>query len=361
MALKKIFFRVDSSKQIGGGHLLRCLTLADRLKECADITFLCRDLEGNLGSLVTRAGFTLKYLPRCNNNDGILIGYEELLTVPAAIDAEQTKACFGDDRADWLIIDSYALGFAWEQSLRPFAKKIMVIDDLANRRHDCDLLLDQNYLENFEQRYDGLVEDDCKKLLGLQYVLLREEFYEQRKNMRLRDGNIKNILVSFGSSDNTNETGKVLVALDAIKNYVGTVHIVVGKNSPHNEQIEAFCRQRKNIHFYCQIDFIANLMNTADLAIGAGGSTIWERCFLQLPSMVMSVADNQVAGCEFCAGKGLIDYLGAAEHVTVPLLKKRVENYLCNGKALHKLQVNGRELFQEVRQGYVQINELLLQ
>ena len=360
MLLKKIFFRVDSSKQIGGGHLLRCLTLADRLKERAEITFLCRDLDGNLGFLVSKAGFILKYLPRYDDVT-VLSGYEKLLTVSATIDAEQTKACFGEDRADWLIVDSYAVDYSWERSLRPFAKKIMVIDDLANRRHDCDILLDQNYLENFERRYDGFVPDGCQKLLGLKYILLREEFYEQRKNLRLRDSNISNILVSLGSSDNTNETGKALAALDAIKNGSFIVNVVVGQNSPYNEKIEEFCCQRENMNFYCQVDFMASLMNTADLAIGAGGSTIWERCFLQLPSLVVSVADNQVAGCKFCADKGLIDYLGAAEHVPIPLLKERIESYLCNSRALHKLQVNGRELFQEVRQGYVQISELLLQ
>lgn len=308
----KIIFRVDSSTQIGSGHLMRCLTLAERKRKQyqAEVIFIIRDLEGSLIDLVERKGFKSIILPK-SNVEYNLNGYEKWLTVPQNVDAEEVKKILQDiGQVDLLIVDSYAIDINWETIVRPFVKQIMVIDDLANRKHDCDVLLDQNFYLDKESRYNGLVPNYCKLCLGPEYALLREEFYEVKKNLRKRDGNIKNILVFFGGSDTTNETMKALKAIVMLERADITVNVIVGQSNQHKDMIASFCDNYDYMNYYCQVDNIAEFMNEADLSIGAGGTTTWERLFLELPSIVIAIAENQEKICEDCAKENYVLYIG---------------------------------------------------
>lgn len=319
----RVAIRVDSSVSIGSGHLMRCLTLAERLRrqENAEVHFISRDLEGNLHDRIKKAGFLLHVLPRHSWNES-LAGYAAWLTVPQEVDAEETKTFLQEiGKVDWLVVDSYALDKRWERKMQSFADRIFVIDDLANREHDCDVLLDQNFYLDKEHRYIGFVPDTCKLLLGPQHALLREEFYEARAHLCKRNGKIKRILVFYGGSDMTNET---LKAVNALSIWHGmhpgaTVDVIVGASNSHRQEIKAFCNSletREWMEYHCQVDNMAEFMARADLALGAGGSTTWERCFLELPSIVTSVAENQKKIAEDCAAAGYITYLGCAETVT---------------------------------------------
>ena len=169
----KIVFRTDSSMDIGTGHVMRCMTLAEELKKKkADISFICCEHKGNMIGFIKQKGYTVHSLP--SNID-----MEE--------DARLTRKILEDETVyyDWIIIDHYGIDASWETPLRKFAKKIMVIDDLANRRHNCDILLDQNYSGN-RKRYNGLVPEHCIQLLGPEYALLRPQFREARENLRER-------------------------------------------------------------------------------------------------------------------------------------------------------------------------------
>ncbi len=181
----KIAIRVDSSVLIGSGHLMRCLTLAGQLREQGgEVHFICRNLEGNLSHLITDRGYYLHLLPRAEKDDS-LTGYAAWLTVPQLRDAEETVAVMRElEPVGRLVIDSYALDATWESVLRPYAEEMFVIDDLANRNHDCDILLDQNFYRNKEHRYDGLVPANCKMFLGPEHALLRPEFYKARETLR---------------------------------------------------------------------------------------------------------------------------------------------------------------------------------
>lgn len=182
-------FRADASSLIGSGHVMRCLTLAHRLRKEQDakVVFIMRKLSGNLIDVVRKQGFDVLVLPPADH-DYELEDYGLWLTVPMKLDAQQTIEVLqhylqenGCDVVDRLIVDSYALDEQWELMLRPYCREIMVIDDLANRRHDCDILLDQNFYLNKDVRYAGLVPENCKMLLGPEHALLREEFYEAKK------------------------------------------------------------------------------------------------------------------------------------------------------------------------------------
>ncbi|WP_229711320.1 UDP-2,4-diacetamido-2,4,6-trideoxy-beta-L-altropyranose hydrolase [Pectinatus frisingensis] len=308
-----IVFRVDSSIQIGSGHLMRCLTLAGQLqkKSNANIIFICRNLEGNLSNLVKTHGYKLILLPAVDIFVSKLDGYAKWLTVSQDYDAYETMQQLKDlSPVDYIVVDSYAIDKKWEIQIRPYVNKIMVIDDLANRKHDCDILLDQNFYLDNDIRYIGMVPQKCKMLLGPRYALLRDEFHQVKNKMRIRDGSIKNILIFFGGSDLTNETMKALKAIALLRNKDITVNVITGENNSHNNEIEKYCTQYDNIHYYCQVDNMAEFMNEADIAIGAGGTTTWERCFLGLPAIVIAVAENQVKICEDCAKEGFIIYLG---------------------------------------------------
>lgn len=344
--IKKIVFRVDASTLIGSGHLMRCLTLAKRFEKekNIEIVFISRNLDGNMNFLVEKAGYILFCLPKYQSNNS-LNGYEKWLTVEKKLDAEQTKAILQEICADCLVIDSYALDEEWEKIQRPFVKKIMVIDDLANRRHDCDILLDQNYYQDIEIRYDGLVPKRCKLLLGPKHALLREEFYEERKHLRTRDGSIHRILVFFGGSDLTNETMKTVKAIAAVGMSDIAVDVVVGSSNKNKENVESFCLQQKNMTYHCQVNNMAELMHKADLAIGAGGSTNWERCFLGLPAIVIAIADNQVRICEDCNEINVIFYLGKAQEVDKKNIVLSLQKYINDRSALNSMGEKCKVLF----------------
>ena len=297
---------------------MRCLTLAKKLKkECdAEIHFISRDLEGNLNYLAVGNNFILHELPRPEENFN-LQGYESWLEVPRNVDAAETAEILKRlGKVNRLIVDSYALDITWEKVVRPFVGEIFVIDDLANRKHDCDILLDQNFYLNMKDRYADLVPPHCTLKLGPKYALLREEFYEVKKNLRKRDGSIKNILVFYGGIDATNETMKALQALDELKFPNLKVNVVVGAGNANKNLIKKYCREH-GFNFYCQVENMAELMNEADLSLGAGGTTTWERLFLELPTIVTAVAENQVQVCKDCAQNNLIHYLGYYDEVTV--------------------------------------------
>lgn len=322
--------RADASTSIGSGHVMRCLTLAHRLKKekNAKVVFVMRVLPGNLIGVVEKQGFEVLKLPPANQKYS-LNGYGLWLTVPMEVDARQTIEVLqhylqehGCDVVDRLIVDSYALDEQWELMLRPYCREIMVVDDLANRKHDCDILLDQNFYLNKDVRYAGLVPEHCKMLLGPDHALLREEFYEAKKHLRKRDGNIKNILVFYGGSDLTNETEKVIKALVQLhdEGYSFTADIITGLSNSRREKIEKICIKYHFLHYYCQVSNMAEFMNKADLMLGAGGSTTWERLYMALPALVTAVAENQIQGCRDCSQAGLIDYLGESEKVTVDVI-----------------------------------------
>ena len=308
--------RVDSSERIGSGHLMRCLTLAGHMRrEGKTVHFICRDLVGNLSRLVTAQGFALHLLPP-HEHDAALTDYAVWLTAPQEVDAQESAEIIRElQPVERLVIDHYALDAAWERRMRPLVQEIFVIDDLANRPHDCDILLDQNFYRDMERRYDGLVPETCKLLLGPKHALLRREFYEARKTLRRRDGKLCRILVFYGGSDQTRETEKAIAALLQLALPGVEADVVVGGGNARQEHIRSLCEAHEFLHYHLQVSNMAELMASADLALGAGGTTTWERCFLGLPAIVTAIAENQFEICRDCAEAGLIYYLGKWDEV----------------------------------------------
>lgn len=335
----KVAFRVDSSLEIGSGHLMRCLTLARSLSEKGTgIFFICRDLDGNISRLVEDAGFNLCLLDNkkevlCPNS----IGYEKWLGTHWSIDSHDTQEALKQTGVvDWIIVDHYALDKNWETQLREYAKGIFIIDDLANRPHDCNILLDQNFYSDPDNRYIGLVYTNTKLLLGPSFALLRKEFKMQRELLRERDGSIKNIMVFFGLNDNTNETQKTLQALLSAKTEGIEMNIILGTNNPNKDKIEQISNGHSNIKCLSKVTNMSELMSKADLFIGAGGTTTFERCCLGLPSLVITVAENQVKAIKDMHEAGFLHYLGYTAKVSEQHILDTINHLLNNADQLKK-------------------------
>ncbi|MFC5735405.1 UDP-2,4-diacetamido-2,4,6-trideoxy-beta-L-altropyranose hydrolase [Cytobacillus gottheilii] len=331
-----IFFRVDASTTIGTGHIMRCLTLANFLKENgAKVTFICADLKGNMIEHLKSKGF-------------------KVFTVAddLEVDAQCTISILKNIKVDLIIIDHYQIDIIWERTVRKAfpSIKIMVIDDLANREHDCDILLDQNYQDNFQFRYDQLVPKACKKLLGPGYLLLRPEFYKEEA---ARQSNlISSILIFYGGSDPTGETLKLVNALNQLEPSEIIIHVVVGLSNPQKDIIKETCIE-KGYKYHEQIDYLADLMAECDLAFGAGGVTMWERCYLGLPSIVTIVAENQrestIATAEYGAIWNLGWYEGVKQTDLVDIIKRAIK---CPSK-LKELSLRSSILMQKRQREHI--------
>lgn len=306
---------------------MRCLTLAKQLRSHGiETTFICRNFKGNSILFLKSQGVKVIVLPFPNNTNNDL----QWVRQNWEIDATETISLIKDfnNSIDLIIVDHYALDIQWERKLRPCTGRIMVIDDLADRQHDCDLLLDQNYYLNMEGRYNDLVPRNCKRLLGPNYALLREEFYQAAEKPRVRSGKIDRILLFFGGTDPTGETVKVLEAIRELSISNLQVDVVVGSANPRKNQIEKKCSEIPNVTYYCQVDNMAELMMKADLSIGAGGSTTLERCFLGLPTATVVTAKNQLETTHALSDKGVILYWGLSSQLTSNDYKNRLKGLL---------------------------------
>lgn len=331
----KILFRADASVQIGSGHVMRCLTLAVALRERgAQAAFVCREHEGNLCELIEDLGFPVARLPSGKTSSWLGEDWET--------DAFQTmKAMKALGKPDWLVVDHYSIDSKWESKLREMTGRIMVIDDLADRTHDCDLILDQNLYADMETRYAGKVPAHCQQLLGPRYALLRDEFRRLHEQVKLRSGVVRRVLVFFGGMDIDNYTSHAIEAIAQLGMPGVHVDVVIGAQHPHRELIETACAEH-GFSCHVQTSKMAELMAAADLSIGAGGSTIWERCCLGLPTLAICTADNQKQQIKDAAREGLLyspDPYGELPSV----IKRHVIALTENSSLRYALSLNGMQ------------------
>ena len=316
----RVAFRADASRAMGTGHVMRCLTLASALRERgAEASFIMRHHEGHLAMLVAELGFAATVLPLGSVEPGSNgAAHAAWLGGRWEEDADDTlhALALAGDPVDWMIVDHYAIDRLWESRVRTGARRVMVIDDLADREHDCDLLLDQNLVTSLRTRYDGKVGEECALLLGPTYALLRPEYAALHERAVAREGMIRRVLVSFGGSDEHNFTGRALAAMLALGREDIQVDVVVGPANPHAEELRAQATRRPEVSIHHGLTSLAPLLVQADLAIGGAGATSWERLCLGVPSVVVAQADNQRAIAEALHENELAHWLGDAESAT---------------------------------------------
>jgi UDP-2,4-diacetamido-2,4,6-trideoxy-beta-L-altropyranose hydrolase len=350
-----VFFRTDASLQIGTGHVMRCLTLARALRDRgAHCRFICREHLGHMLELIRQAGFEAIALPMLepdNLADTLVnervLAHAQWLGTTWQMDAEQTIVALGGVQPDWLIVDHYALDDRWEEQLRPHCSKIMVIDDLADRQHDCDILLDQNLIANLEYRYDTLLPGHCARLLGPEYALLQPQYADLHPRTPPRLGPIQRIMVYFGGADRDNLTGRTIEAFLSLDYADIALDVVINPTGLHAAAVREQINGYKNISIYENLPSLAPLMVQADLAIGAGGATSWERCCLGLPALVITTADNQRAVAAELHHLGCHILIGDQDTVSEGVLIEKLKEWLTRGSIgeislICRLLVDGR-------------------
>lgn len=343
----KVAFRVDASARIGTGHVVRCLTLAERLASLgADCTFVMRQHAGHMCELVRTKGFSLHALapPAVLDISSFHspTDYFHWLGTTIEEDAKQTlRALQGP--VDWLVVDHYALDHIWEKALRTRTGKIAVIDDLADRPHECDLLLDQNFFAFAGERYSGFVSEDCIKLIGPRYALLQTD-YKKFSPERSYDTPIKSIIVFYGGSDLTDETSRALRVLSQEPFLCLKVNVVVGASNRNRDSIESLCAKRPRTTLHSGLRSLGGLMAESDMAIGAVGTSTWERCALGLPTVVTSVAENQLPVARELTEADLVYYVGDWRSVCDASFRQVLLHALTNQTKNTRISVRSREL-----------------
>lgn len=314
----RVLLRADASVSIGSGHIMRCLTLARALmKQGASCEFVCRPSEGDLIAWLGTEGI-------------------KVITLPANITSEhddaQSSLASITKHYQLLVLDHYQLGQAYCQVLRSRCDMVLVIDDLANRQHDCDILLDQNLHPSANSRYESLVPAYCKLLLGPHYALLRDEFYQVNNKAKSQ-----HILVGFGGSDEQNLTQLAIQAIAQLKLPQLTADIVIGANNPWRVMLQQQVARLPNVQLHVQSTEMATLMHRATLMLGAGGSTHWERCICGLPGLIVTVAENQQAATEYLHQLGACVWLGKAAEMSAEFFAQQLGYYLFQPALLEKI------------------------
>lgn len=324
---------------------MRCLTLADGLKQHrAHIRFLSRELPMHLRDMLATKDIEFVSLGKdAAKSPGDELAHAYWLGVSQMQDAQDTIHALSNQTWEWLIVDHYALDARWESALRGTVKQIMVIDDIADRQHDCDVLLDQNFYADMQTRYTGKVSAHCQLLLGPRYALLRDEFCQLHEQIKPRSGPVNRVLVFFGGIDMDNYTGRAIEALAEINIFDLRVDVVIGAQHPCREQIKMACAQHGFI-CHVQTNKMAELMAAADLAIGAGGSATWERCCMGLPSIVLVLAENQSKAAKDLEMAGVQINLGDAIQVTIKELVDKIRELVVNEKLRSELSMASLEL-----------------
>jgi len=307
--------RVDAAPKIGVGHVMRCLTLADALQSRgAQARFVSRHLPPELKAIVRQHGHECVVFDTPAEGPLDELAHADWLNNSQSADAADTQRAIGDRRWNWLIVDHYGLDVRWETQLRASPSRILSIDDLADRVHDCDVLLDQNVYADMATRYDGRTPAHCERLFGPGYALLREEFHQWRARITPRSGDVRRVMVCFGGVDAGNLTSEALEALRGLAANRPEVEVVVGASHPQLRATLATC-EAAGYTSHVQSDNMAELMASADLALGAAGSTSWERCCVGLPSICVATAKNQVAVVRGLESRGVAIGIAAASPV----------------------------------------------
>jgi UDP-2,4-diacetamido-2,4,6-trideoxy-beta-L-altropyranose hydrolase len=294
----RVVFRVDASLQMGTGHVMRCLTLAQVLKENGvDAEFICRKHKGNLINKIRLSGFNVHELEVLEEIEvGNKLVHSHWLGATQQQDANDCIDMLKPEKYDWLIVDHYALDEQWQKRLEPYYEKLMVIDDLADRKHRCDILLDQTFGRQQED-YSALTPEGCELLLGSKYALLRPEFAKWRAySLEHRSKpELKQLLVNMGGVDVYNVTENILDELKTcnLPNDINII-VVMGELTPHLESVKSKANALPyKTEVKVDVDNMAEIMANSDIAIGAAGSTTWERCCLGLPTIQIVIAENQ--------------------------------------------------------------------
>src|SRR3990167_6617395 len=334
----RVLIRSDASPTIGSGHIARLLPLARTLrKQGSHVAFACRLLPGHRLDSLAAEGFETFALPGRYPDEDPQQGIESMLPWQADIDA-LAQALENHPPFDWIIVDHYGLDHHWQTAARRWALRIAAVDDLATRQYAVDLLLNQN-LSGTPAAYDSLLTPGCHTLFGPRFSMLRDEFRCPAIPIKPQ---AKRVLVNFGGFDAAMQTHHAMLAMadfDALE-----VDFVAGADNPAWDDMQAMAATRPNWRLHSFVSDFYRLMTEADLFVGAGGGTSWERAAMGLPTICIAVSNNQQANGEVMAASGAHVYLGPREQVSVEQLRQAIGFVAGNQGIRQSLADHSRQL-----------------
>ena len=334
----RVAIRADASGSLGNGHVMRCLGLAEALlSRGAQVLLLSRELPRPLEERALALGVQVLRLPGPAAGSPL----EQLFDGDEEADARACLDALGEaGGANRLVVDHYGLGERFERAMRKGVSWIAVVDDLADRPHDCEVLLDQNPPDEISARYASLVPSECSLLLGPRHALVREEFLTARRSPAPRDGWVREILVSMGGMDYADMTSQAIKGLRSLRLKGVTITVIAGAVNPHLARLTQACDRLKGASLVVEPDNMAELVARADLAIGAAGTSTWERCLLGLPSVLVSAADNQARVGTALAAAGGAMYLG--RHPSADAIAIAVAGLLADPERVRRMGLAAR-------------------
>lgn len=317
---KRVLFRCDASLAIGSGHVMRCRNLARALRRRgAEVLLICRQQPGALIDQLSKefAVLTLASLPASRQAIDRAPGrelYAGWLGCSQEADADACLLALADDGAgpfDWIVVDHYGIDQIWEQRIcaglsacQARAPRLLAVDDLADRVHHADALLDANRLDACaRKRYEPLCPTDCHLFLGPGYAPL-DPLYPQLQPLAPQRRSLRRLLIFYGGVDQGNDTALALEALSHPQLSQLEVDVVLGPQAPHHSSVQRLVEQRPHTRLHRGLSSLAGLFLRADLALGAAGTASWERAALALPTLVTPVAQNQLQGARALAASG---------------------------------------------------------
>lgn len=325
----RVLIRSDASPTIGSGHMARLLPLARTLRQQGShVAFACRLLPGHRLEALAAEGFETFALPGRYPAEDPQQAIESLLPWQADIDA-LAQALANYPGFDWIVVDHYGLDHHWQRAARRWAPRIAAVDDLATRRYDVDLLLNQN-LSGTPEAYAALLPTDCQTLFGPRFAMLRDEFCCPAIEIKPQ---AKRVLVNFGGFDAAMQTHHAMLALADFPEL--DVDFVAGAANPAWAQMQALAASRPKWRLHSFVSDFYRLMTEADLFVGAGGGTSWERAALGLPTICIAVSNNQQANGEVMANSGAHVFLGPREQVSVEQLRLAI-GFVAGNQGLRK-------------------------
>lgn len=285
--------RADGNEKIGIGHMMRCLTIGAELALRGEVLFLCAD-EGSAGP-VRQQGF-----------QALVLGtdYRDMETELPVWERILKERIPESSCRTVILVDSYCVTDRYLEGLRRFGT-VVLMDDMGRRKYPADVVVNYNVTadpEDYGERYEGT---GTKLLLGSAYAPLREQFLNRDYRVRKK---AETVLITVGGGDPENITGRILRELsDEGLEY----HVAAGRFNPHYQALAQMAENHENIHLHCNVTDMAGLMMAADIAVTAGGSTVYELASLGVPLICFSCAENQEPLTEYIDLHNIAGFAGA--------------------------------------------------
>lgn len=309
----EVLIRADAGMGIGFGHLTRCLAIGRHLiGRGASVTVATRAATPGITCRLNEVGAKVIRLPASETNGSAdaPVWTSEAQRADAADVALRSPA----EGWDALIVDHYQLDSAWESEMAPLTNRLIAIDDLANRPHRVDVLVDQNwYGINDHQRYEGLVDDDTVLLLGPRYAMLHHAYADARERREPVSTPPLSVMVSFGGTDVGQQTSKAVAELT--KHEDVRTDVVLGTELVLTDRMRELGNHPR-VRLHVALPNLVRQLSEVDLVIGAGGTATWERLCMGVPAIVTTVSENQSGVTKALHEAGMTRWLGTADEVT---------------------------------------------